>query len=129
MVLKSLEPSQLAEVIQVEEEYTEEDEDGNEVTKRRMVDKPVLEQLTIPGCSLEDPDSWIKVQQCLTEWLGFYEYQQVVNLVNGAQSLSPDMLEDNLQSFFQIRDAQKAGASHNSGPSNTSDSGLANDSA
>jgi len=136
VILKTLEPSILAymEDVEVEEEVL--DDDGNvtldenekPVTKKAMQSESRVEPLVITGCSLTDPKTWPGVDAALEDMLGYYEYNQISALVHDANSINQSKLEDNLESFFQITAQHTTELSHQSGPSSTSDSALASDS-
>lgn len=76
---------------------------------------------------LDDPETWAGVEKELSDSLSVYEFGRVLTLVQEANALDEEKLEENAASFFQLRAecAQKS-KSLNSGKKNTSDSKLAN---
>ena len=51
--------------------------------------------------SLSDPSTWPLVEQELKENLGIYEFAKVMSLVDEANALDEEKLEENAKSFFQ----------------------------
>lgn len=52
--------------------------------------------------SLSDPNTWLNVEDELRAVLSFYEFAKVIELVETANALDDDKLEENAQSFFQL---------------------------
>lgn len=50
--------------------------------------------------SLEDPDTWDKVEKELRDSLGLYEFAKVLSLVDEANAIDEAKLEENAESFF-----------------------------
>lgn len=81
------------------------------------------------GVSIEDPETWDKVEEVLQEHLGVYEFSKVMSLVDEANGIDQAKLEANQQTFFQLEAAkaeqsqcQKGGAENSSSPALASDS-------
>jgi len=52
--------------------------------------------------SLKDPNTWDKVEEELRKELGLYEFAKVMTLVDEANAIDEEKLEENAQSFFQL---------------------------
>ena len=77
--------------------------------------------ITWDNVSLVDPSTWVNVEQDLKRSLGLYEFSRVMRLVDEANAIDEEKLEENAQSFFQ-QQAQAAEAkkqSPNTAPANT----------
>ena len=53
------------------------------------------------GVSLDDPDTWDKVEEELKANLAVYEFAKVMELVDEANAIDQQKLEENAKSFFQ----------------------------
>jgi hypothetical protein len=92
--------------------------------------EPSKLDLTEYGISLADPESWLKVEEALTgpAGLSFYEYEQVMKLVDEANSLDSEKLEVNRESFLLevAQAATSSKSSHNGEPSSSQSGQLVN---
>lgn len=79
--------------------------------------------------SLDDPETWVNVEAELKANLGLYEFAQVSSLVDEANALDAEKLEENAKSFFQQREsALSAKADQKDEAENSKPSELAKDS-
>ena len=92
--------------------------------------EPTNLDLSDHGISLEDPDSWGRVEEALRwsesnpDGLPHYEFAQVMELVDEANALSADRLEANRESFLLERARQQsAGQSFQNSEASSSKSG------
>jgi hypothetical protein len=58
-------------------------------------------QIVFDGISLADPTTWGGVETALKEELGHYAFARVMRLVDEAQGIDEDKLEENRQTFFR----------------------------
>jgi hypothetical protein len=53
------------------------------------------------GVSLDDPSTWLTVEEELKKHLAVYEFAKVMELVDEANAIDAAKLEENAESFFQ----------------------------
>lgn len=58
-------------------------------------------RIEFDGVSLDDPDTWGNVELELRGELGHFEFGRVMTLIDEANNIDLDMLEENRQTFFQ----------------------------
>ena len=62
---------------------------------------PTELDLTDEGVSFDDPETWDKVDDVLKDLLGHFEYARLMRFVDAANSIDPDKMAANLETFFQ----------------------------
>lgn len=80
------------------------------------------------GVSLDDPSTWLNVEEELKKVLAVYEFARVMELVDEANAIDDAKLEENAKSFFQKsyrEDLEKN--SRPDGPESSSSTALASD--
>lgn len=77
--------------------------------------------------SLDDPKTWLYVEEELKEHLAVYEFAKVMELVDEANAIDEAKLEANAESFFQqsLRASDTGGNSPTDGPESSSSTGRA----
>jgi hypothetical protein len=60
------------------------------------------------GVSLDDPNTWVNVEEELKKHLAFYEFAKLMELVDEANALDQEKLEGNAESFFRQMSQQPA---------------------
>ena len=89
--------------------------------------QPTKLDLSKQGVSLDDPETWHKVEDALTysesnpNGLSHYEFKQVMDLIEEANLLDPEKMETNLESFLleAARQAEPGDNSQNGEAGNT----------